>query len=90
MDTAEVFVVVGGSLLIVATLWFFFGASDEDAKPADSKGKPLYACPMHPWITSNDPAANCSICGMKLVRREEAIVNSASSLDGGQQSHPHH
>ncbi|UFS72850.1 hypothetical protein LPW11_18180 [Geomonas sp. RF6] len=24
---------------------------------------------MHPWITSNDPGADCSVCGMKLVKQ---------------------
>ena len=70
MDTAEIFVVVVGLTLIAATAWFFFGARDDETHPKSDK--PLYACPMHPWITSDDPAANCSVCGMKLVRAEEA------------------
>jgi hypothetical protein len=74
MDSAEIAVVLGGLLLITFTLWFFFGAGDEDADFADREGKPLYECPMHAWITSSDPAANCSICGMKLVRRGDASV----------------
>jgi Cu(I)/Ag(I) efflux system membrane fusion protein len=28
---------------------------------------PAYVCPMHSNIVSNDPNANCPICGMKLV-----------------------
>lgn len=70
MDTAEIVVLAVGSLLVLLTLWFFFGGRDNggrvDAARANSD-KPLYACPMHPWITSRDPAANCSICGMKLT-----------------------
>ena len=75
MDTAEIVVLAVGSLLVLLTLWFFFGGRDNggrdnggrvDAARANS-AKPLYACPMHPWITSRDPAANCSICGMKLT-----------------------
>jgi hypothetical protein len=50
-------------------LWFFFGGRGEKA-PRVAPGEVLYACPMHPWTTSPDPAANCSICGMKLVRRD--------------------
>lgn len=74
MDTAEIMVTLGGLCLIVFTLWFFFGGRDE--APVRSAGtgansQPIYACPMHPWITSTDPAANCSICGMKLVRQDE-------------------
>lgn len=67
MDTAEIFVLISGTLLIAFTLWFFFGKR-EDVLPTALKV--LYACPMHPWITSNDPAAMCSICGMKLTRRD--------------------
>jgi hypothetical protein len=69
MDTAEIAVLIGGVLLIAWTLWFFFGARDDE--PRTSKDGPIYACPMHPWITSSDPTANCSICGMKLVRADK-------------------
>ncbi len=68
MDTAQIFVTTGGTVLIAFTLWFFFGARDEEPVPAGDEM--LYACPMHPWIQSNDPAADCSICGMKLVKRD--------------------
>jgi hypothetical protein len=70
MDTAEIFVLFSGTLLIAFTLWFFFGKREDEKGAATDAGKPIYACPMHPWITSTDPAANCSICGMKLVRPE--------------------
>lgn len=68
MDSAEWLVTLGGLLLIVLTLWFFFGKRPSAAPPAGSAE--LYACPMHPWITSSVPGANCSVCGMELVRRE--------------------
>jgi Heavy metal binding domain len=68
MDTVEIFVLVGGLSLIGFVLWFFFGG--REAAPKAASGAVVYACPMHPWITSADPAANCSICGMKLVRSE--------------------
>ena len=68
MDTAEIFVTTGGLALIAFTLWFFFGAREEVSVAAGASA--LYACPMHPWITSNDPTATCSICGMKLTSRE--------------------
>jgi hypothetical protein len=65
MDTAEIFVTGGGLALIAFTLWFFFGARED--VPVAAGASALYACPMHPWITSNDPTATCSICGMKLT-----------------------
>jgi len=68
MDTAEIFVLIGGTLLIAFTLWFFFGKREE-AAAATADGKPIYECPMHPWITSIDPTTMCSICGMKLTAR---------------------
>jgi len=73
MDTTEIFVLCLGVSLIGFTLWFFFGQREaplqrENATQGQSA---IYSCPMHPWITSIDPAANCSICGMKLTRRDE-------------------
>ncbi|MBJ6750232.1 heavy metal-binding domain-containing protein [Geomonas anaerohicana] len=68
MDTSQIFVTLGGVALISFNLWFFFGKK-ATIKPA-TKGE-VYACPMHPWITSDDPTADCSICGMKLVRSNE-------------------
>lgn len=69
MDLAEIMVTAGGVALILFTLWFFFGKGQ---KKQGRAGKGRYACPMHPWITSDDPAAECSICGMKLVRSDDA------------------
>lgn len=72
MDTSQVFVLVGGTGLIAFTLWFFFGQREEESALVNDEGKPIYECPMHAWITSADPMANCSICGMKMVRRGDA------------------
>jgi len=69
MDITQIIVTISGVVLIGLTLWFFFGKRTESG-PKD--GGQLYACPMHPWITSSDPAADCSICGMKLVRSQGA------------------
>jgi hypothetical protein len=68
MDLTQIVVTIGGIALMGVTLWFFFGK-----RPATrSKGSGgLYSCPMHPWITSSDPTANCSLCGMKLVRIDD-------------------
>ena len=74
MDTAEIGVLIAGISLILSTLWFFFGGRSEKspaaADGATVDGAVVYACPMHPWITSSDPAADCSICGMKLTRKD--------------------
>ena len=70
MDLAQMIVTGSGGALIAFTLWFFFGK--KDTLKGVAKGAALYACPMHPWITSNDPTADCSICGMKLVKSDEA------------------
>lgn len=67
MDITQIMVTVAGVALMGLTLWFFFGKREQE-RPAGKEA--LYSCPMHPWITSPDPAANCSICGMKLVRDE--------------------
>ena len=64
MDLTQVAVTAGGAGLIGFTLWFFFGHAPGPRAP----GAGRYACPMHPWVTSSDPAALCSVCGMKLVR----------------------
>jgi hypothetical protein len=68
MDVAELLVTAGGVLLIGLTLWFFLGGRIK-AKPSAA----VFACPMHPWITSSQSVATCSLCGMPLVRREGAI-----------------
>jgi hypothetical protein len=72
MDIAEILVTFGGLALIALVLWFFFGQRDEPVTTGEKTigDKTIYACPMHPWITSTDPAANCSLCGMKLVARD--------------------
>jgi hypothetical protein len=61
MDASQVIVTLSGIALIAITIWFFFGK-----KPRTDR-RNRYSCPMHPWITSADPSAVCSICGMKLV-----------------------
>lgn len=69
MDITQIIVTISGIALMGLTLWFFFGKRPEPQTKGDRE---FYACPMHPWITSNDPTADCSICGMKLVRNEGA------------------
>ena len=40
------------------------------AEPGEGQAMPMYACPMHPKETSNEPG-ECSQCGMALVKIEE-------------------
>jgi LPXTG-motif cell wall-anchored protein len=68
MDITQIIVTLSGLVLMGLTLWFFFGKRPERRPPKEGT---VYACPMHPWITSSDPAADCSLCGMKLVRATE-------------------
>jgi len=71
MDTAEIIVTISGIVLIAFNFWFFFGGRDDAPVRATAhSNQTIYACPMHPWITSTDPTANCSICGMKLVEKD--------------------
>lgn len=88
MDNTEIMVLIGGVLLIAFTLWFFFGARDDEASFNGQRavgGGALYACPMHPWITSSEPTANCSICGMKLVRIDE--VETSDKVETSKKEH---
>lgn len=90
MDTAQISVLIGGTSLIAFTLWFFFGKRDDESTALIQGGQPLYECPMHSWITSTDPTANCSICGMKLVRRGDAGAKNAGAKQDAGHGGAHH
>ena len=39
-------------------------------QPGAAQQQALYACPMHPEVTSSEPS-RCPKCGMKLVKSEQ-------------------
>jgi len=50
---------------------------------------PAYACPMHPWITSESPG-HCSICGMPLepVKQPEPAEGGAHGVPASRPAAP--
>ena len=49
----------------------------------------LYACPMHPEVTSTDPTARCPKCGMRINKLVSAPSPATSPANdaGGHQGH---
>jgi Cu(I)/Ag(I) efflux system membrane fusion protein len=41
----------------------------------------IWYCPMHPWILYNHPG-HCPICGMDLVKKEDAPQEKTSGIEG--------
>ena len=69
-------------LLVVVLIAAFAGAGwwyastrtphkHELVQKTDQQGKVYYTCGMHPQVKQDEPG-NCPICGMTLVRKEEA------------------
>ena len=60
-----------------------------DRTHADSKAQGIYYCPMHPSFTSDRPG-DCSICGMRLVKKESGpsaevcVLHECSMMHSGQ------
>ena len=46
-------------------------ASSPEAPAAKSPAQTTYVCPMHPEVTSTDPKAKCTECGMDLVKKDD-------------------
>lgn len=59
------FLIIAGLLAAAGTGWWL---GHRNAAPSHMPPAPatLYRCPMHPWITSDQPG-KCTICGMDLV-----------------------
>ena len=81
MNKRSVLVMVGILLLLVAVVAFNFGCATKAAETGKANtaqvlttagGDGAYYCPMHPDQRSDDPNAACSICGMRLERRNPA------------------
>jgi len=50
-------------------------------KRVDAQGKTYYTCAMHPQVKQGEPGS-CPICGMKLVKRQEAAMADMSGMEG--------
>ncbi|MGD0585807.1 MAG: efflux RND transporter periplasmic adaptor subunit [Oryzomonas sp.] len=62
--------------------WF---KSDGTAKQ-ELSAKPVYTCPMHPFIIKDKPGA-CPICGMELIKKlNDAQTNAAQTPEQKQQA----
>jgi len=69
-----------GILLLCATITgFFLLAPPVTIHAAESSGKQLYTCGMHPQVIQDHPG-NCPICGMKLTPMHRSDGTNASDL----------
>ena len=77
-------------LVSVGGGWFLWREQGHDhAEGRAAQGKPLYTCPMHPFIIKDRPGA-CPICGMELVRKLEGAAAAQSGGQNGQTDMPGH
>ena len=60
----------GGSHAGHAGTYTHVDAGRSEAQAPEKETAAVYACPMHPEVTSNAPGT-CSKCGMALVERRE-------------------
>jgi Cu(I)/Ag(I) efflux system membrane fusion protein len=56
-------------------------ATSANTQPAP-QGKPVYTCPMHPQVISDNPG-QCPICGMDLVLKQAAATTAPAATGSG-------
>jgi membrane fusion protein, copper/silver efflux system len=94
-------ILIAATVLLVSVAAGSWLARQHDGMPAsgaghqhlllprtDAQGKVYYSCPMHPQVRQDEPG-NCPICGMKLVKREQAVAPpspSPSPQGGGEKT----
>jgi membrane fusion protein, copper/silver efflux system len=66
--------------LTKASGWF---KNDGHAKQEDTT-KPLYTCPMHPFIIKDKPGL-CPICGMELIKKLNDAQASSATVQASEQ-----
>mgnify|MGYP001596564917 FL=1 len=72
MKKKSIFIIVIGISIAVLGLGFILSSQFQAHKShVSGSQKDIYYCPMHPGFTSDKPG-NCSICGMKLMKKDVA------------------
>lgn len=84
LPIANCLLTIASCLLLVLT--GCKGSTHNESTAANKGIKEIYTCPMHPQIIRNEPG-NCPICGMSLVKKENANreiseVNLSTLLQG--------
>jgi Cu(I)/Ag(I) efflux system membrane fusion protein len=83
-------IVAGLGIVLVAGaagVWLARQHADEPGhrhtlvRSATPAGQVYYTCPMHPQVRQDQPG-NCPICGMALVRRQDAATPAAATAAG--------
>ncbi|HZI62485.1 MAG TPA: SCO family protein [Pyrinomonadaceae bacterium] len=63
-------------LLVIATLFTAgYEATAQTSKTTKTQTKVVYACPMHPEVTSTKRGAKCRKCGMNLRRTKTEVAH---------------
>ncbi len=74
------------TLTIVAGSWLYKSGKlakipglhqDDGKKQLEQTAKPLFTCPMHPFIIKDTPGT-CPICAMELIKKIDGAANGAT------------